>query len=56
MLASFIQSGIFMAELGQVGFILAQKFKWNDEEKLLNINILSTIGLIGFAVGSLTSS
>jgi hypothetical protein len=56
MLATFIQTGFFMAELGQVGFILAQKFQWDDESKILNINILSTIGLIGFAIGSLTST
>jgi MFS family permease len=49
--ASSVQSGITLNELGQVNFVFEQKLGWTTQGTLL-----STIGLLGLALGSLLGS
>mmetsp|Transcript_11875 Transcript_11875/g.20088 ORF Transcript_11875/g.20088 Transcript_11875/m.20088 type:complete len:189 (+) Transcript_11875:191-757(+) len=51
-MGSTCQAGWAVAENGQVGFILAEKFGWEKEGLLSNITIVTILGPMGLATGS----
>ena len=50
------QTGFVLAENNQAAYIIIAKFGWDEEEALLKNTILSPIGILGLAIGSIYGS
>lgn len=50
------QTGFVLAENNQAAYIIIAKFGWDEEEALMKNTILTSLGILGLAIGSVYGS